>query len=48
MDELKDSIRIHLTAPSTPQKRNYLQTKCLEHFNEEHYINNLEKLLIDI
>ncbi|MDB5287603.1 MAG: hypothetical protein JWR05_2552 [Mucilaginibacter sp.] len=46
LDELQVSIADHLSVPLTSQKRNYLQTKCLKYFNEERYINNLEKLLI--
>jgi hypothetical protein len=47
LDELIGSITAHLTVPLTNQNRSKLQNKCLKYFNEEQYINNLEKLLLN-
>jgi phosphatidylinositol alpha-1,6-mannosyltransferase len=43
--ELEDCISQHLANPSTPAQRKHLQQKCLEYFNEDQYIKNLEYLI---
>ncbi len=45
--ELEKAITECLTIPLTENKRHYLQTQCLLHFNERDYADILEKLLID-
>jgi phosphatidylinositol alpha-1,6-mannosyltransferase len=47
LDELEEAMTIYLTTQLTENKRRYLQTQCLLHFNETDYINNLEKLICE-
>ena len=42
---LEDCIAHHLTLPVTLEKRKLLQDKCLHYFNEQTYINTLQKML---
>ncbi|CAN5249717.1 N/A [soil metagenome] len=44
--QLESAITGYLNSPLTQQKRQQLQKECLFHFNEESYINKLEKMLI--
>lgn len=45
LDELEKAITEGLTMPLTENKRKYIQSQCLQHFNEQDYRNNLQKLL---
>jgi len=42
--ELESAISEYLKTPLTENKRQILQDKCLFHFNEKDYMNNLDKL----
>jgi phosphatidylinositol alpha-1,6-mannosyltransferase len=42
---LEDCIAQHLTLPVTLEKRKLLKDKCLQYFNEQTYINTLQKML---
>ncbi|GGH15390.1 glycosyltransferase family 4 protein [Mucilaginibacter phyllosphaerae] len=43
--ELEYCITSHLNAPLTLDSRKHLKDKCLQYFNEETYINTLQKML---
>jgi glycosyltransferase involved in cell wall biosynthesis len=43
--ELENAINDYLTTPLTKERRQQLQQECLAHFNENDYIDKLEKLL---
>jgi len=43
--ELENAISSYLHNPLTAERRQYLQHECLEHFNENDYIDKLEKML---
>jgi phosphatidylinositol alpha-1,6-mannosyltransferase len=45
--ELEIAITAHLNAPLTREKRIDLKDRCLGYFNEETYIDKLEKMLIN-
>jgi len=45
LDELEKAIADCLRVTLTEEKRKALQNKCLLHFNETDYINNLEQLI---
>jgi phosphatidylinositol alpha-1,6-mannosyltransferase len=45
--ELEDSIANQLTEPLTLSKRRQLKEMCLQYFNEQTYINALQKILTD-
>ncbi|MDB5143822.1 MAG: glycosyltransferase family 4 protein [Mucilaginibacter sp.] len=45
LDELEKTIAAYLKAPLTITTRQSLQTRCLLHFDEKHYRNNLQKLI---
>ena len=45
--ELENSITKYLTNPLTEKKRQYLQSQCLLHFNENDYMKKLEDLIIN-
>jgi phosphatidylinositol alpha-1,6-mannosyltransferase len=42
---LEDCIASHLALPVTLEKRKLLKDKCLQYFNEQIYINTLQKML---
>lgn len=44
--ELEKTITGYLTAPLTIKQKQQLQEECITHFNEDLYINKLEKMLI--
>ena len=44
-DELERCITNYINDPLTLQRRSFLQNKCLEYFNEDKYIKNLQQLL---
>jgi glycosyltransferase involved in cell wall biosynthesis len=45
IDELEEAITHYLKTKITKNTRKYLQRQCLIHFNEKHYMENLEKLI---
>jgi phosphatidylinositol alpha-1,6-mannosyltransferase len=45
LTELNNAITESLNTPLRKDKRQYLQNQCLLHFNESHYMDNLEKLI---
>ncbi|WP_428328429.1 glycosyltransferase family 4 protein [Mucilaginibacter sp.] len=45
INELETALTDHLTKPLTEIKRQELQRKCLMHFNENDYMDKLEKIL---
>jgi len=45
--ELEAAIINHLENPISPSQRKELQQKCLHYFNEDVYMNNLEKLFFN-
>ena len=47
LDELEDAITTDLSTPLTNGRRQYLQSRCLLHFNEVDYTNNLEELILN-
>jgi phosphatidylinositol alpha-1,6-mannosyltransferase len=46
-NELEDCIADHLNTPLTLEKRLHLKTMCLQYFNEQTYIDKLEKMLLN-
>jgi phosphatidylinositol alpha-1,6-mannosyltransferase len=45
LDELEKTIAAYLKAPLTITTRQSLQTRCLLHFDEKYYRNNLRKMI---
>jgi phosphatidyl-myo-inositol dimannoside synthase len=46
LQELEEAVSKNLATPLTVEKRQHLQKLCLQYFNEQDYMNNLQKLLI--
>jgi phosphatidylinositol alpha-1,6-mannosyltransferase len=47
LDELETALALYLQKPLTIQARQDLQQRCLQHFNQDNYINKLQQLLIN-
>ena len=47
LNELDEAITADLNTPLTEERRKYLQSQCLLHFNETNYMNNIEELIIN-
>jgi phosphatidylinositol alpha-1,6-mannosyltransferase len=47
LSALETAVKENLSMPLATEKRRYLQSKCLEYFNEQSYQTSLKSLLID-